>query len=157
MTAFPAAHEAAFLLAAVTDTGITIPVGEMLSGAAEYIGTLLAGLVVWSLRFLPAQIYALAMTSRVDQLLIRAIVFGVNSVAGAARDRVLTIEVGNRVLKEALTYALLHGGGLVKRFAGSPVDLAEKIWARLNVDETVSKPDFATIAAQVAMTLPQKP
>lgn len=152
MIPIAAAPEAAFLLA---DT-LTIPYGDMISGAADYAGTVLAGIVVWGLRFLPAQIYAMAMTARVDQLLIRAIIFGTNSVAGAARDKTLDIEVSNAVLKEALTFAIMHGGGMVKRFAGSPVDLAEKIWARLSVAEDVAKPDFATIAAQVAMALPAK-
>jgi hypothetical protein len=156
MSVTPAAFQAAFSLADATSV-VSIPVGDMIGSMADYIGTVLAGIIVWALRFLPAQIYAIAMTARVDQLLIRAIVFGTNSVAGAARGKTLSFDVSNAVLKEALTFAMLHGGAVVKRFAGSPVDLAEKIWARLSVDETVAKPDFATIAAQVAMTLPKQP
>lgn len=149
--------EAVFFLADAVPTAIvTIPWGAILADSAQYIAVLLAALVAWSLKFLPAQICAFLMTMRVDQLLTRAIVFGANSVAGAAPGQTLNINVANGVLKEALTFAILHGGAMVKRFAGSPVDLAEKIWARLPVDAAVAKPDFGTIAAQVALTLPAK-
>jgi hypothetical protein len=118
-----AALEAAFLMAqaspvVVEPDVVTIPYGEIISAAASYIATALIAVSMWALRFVPGQIRAMLMTMRVDQLLGKAIAFGVNATAGAVKDKVLTIEVSNRVLREALSYALLHGGPLVKRIAG---------------------------------------
>jgi hypothetical protein len=153
-----AALEAAFLMAqaspvVVEPDVVTIPYGEIISAAASYIATALIAVSMWALRFVPGQIRAMLMTMRVDQLLGKAIAFGVNATAGAVKDKVLTIEVSNRVLREALSYALLHGGPLVKRFAGSPVDIAEKLWARLEVAPEVSKPNFEAVASAVTLDL----
>jgi hypothetical protein len=153
-----AALEAAFLMAqaapvAVVPNVVVIPYGEILVAASGYIATALAAVVVWALRFLPGQARAASLTAGVDQLLAKAIAFGINATAGAVKNNVLTVEVSNRVLREALSYALLHGGPLVKKFAGSPVDIAEKLWARLEVAPEVSKPNFEAIASAVTITL----
>jgi len=158
MLEFPAALAALTLPAQLGDTTTTvqIPVSDVTGAVAQYVALALVGAFMWGFKFLPQQVCAMLMTMRVDQLLTRAVTFGINSVAGATKDRIISIDVGNRVLKEALTYALMHGGTLVKRFAGSPVDLAEKIWSRLELPADAVKPDFASIAAQVAVTLPAK-
>lgn len=157
MYAYAAAPEAAFLLAAVSPVNLgdplSIPYGDLLSTALDYIGTVLLAVVVWAFRFLPAQLYALAMTMRVDQLLTRAIVFGVNNVKSATRDKVLTVEVSNAVLREALSYALLHGGSLMKSFMGKPEEIAEKIWARLPVDAEAPKPNFGALAVETIVAI----
>lgn len=152
MTAYAAAPEAAFLLAAVSPVNLgdplSIPYGDILSDVLAYVGTALFAVVMWAFRFLPAQIYSLLMTMRADQLLAKAISFGINATKDATKDKVLTIDVSNAVLREALGYALLHGGPLVKKFMGDPADIAEKLYARLNVDAAVAKPDFATLSAR---------
>lgn len=132
-------------------TSVSVPIGDILGTMATYIALALSIAVTWGLRFLPGQWASLAKTAQVDQLLHKAIAYGINSVAGAEQGKTLTIPVGNAVLAQALTYALQHGPELTLQFAGSPVDLAEKIWARLNLAADVSKPDFYGIAAKVAI------
>jgi hypothetical protein len=90
------------------------------------------------------------MTMRVDQLLTRAIAYAMNTVAGAAEGKVLTIDVRNLVVKEAVTYALVHGGSLVKRFAGTPEELAEKIWSRMDLPQEASRPNLLGLSAQAS-------
>jgi hypothetical protein len=159
MITFAAAHEAAFLLAQAApsispENSVTIAWGEIFATAIQYIALILISLVAWSYRFLPARIRDLLLTMQVEQLLQKSIAFGLNSVAGAVKDKTLTVEVSNRVLREALTYALMHGGDIVKRFAGNPVDLAEKIWARMLVAENVTKPNFNVIAEVAVLKSP---
>jgi len=137
-------------------TTLNVPVGDIVGGTVGYLAVAIAAVTVWGLRFLPPQLYALALTLRVDQLLQRAVQFGVNAVAGAVDGKALSIDVGNAVLKEALAYAILHGGEMVQRFAGSPVDVAEKIWARLELAPEATKPDFAAIADAVEATMRPK-
>lgn len=146
---------------ATDPTAVVIPYGEYLSAAVPYIALVLSAVAMWSLRRLPGRWAALAnewlaigQTARVDQLLQKAISFGVNSVAGASKDKSLTVEIANPVLREALRYALEHAPELVAKFAGTPEALGEKIWARLNVAPEVAKPDIATTAAKVTMALP---
>lgn len=153
----PAAPEAAFLLAAVSPVNLgdplSIPYGDILSDVLAYVGTALFAVVMWAFRFLPAQIYSLLMTMRADQLLAKAISFGINATKDATKDKVLTIDVSNAVLREALGYALLHGGGLVKKFMGEPEEIAEKLYARLNVDAAVAKPNFGALAVETIVAV----
>lgn len=150
MSIDPAACGAAFSLAAVSPISfadpLAIPYGDILSGALGYISTILLAIIMWAMRFLPAQLYSLLMTMRVEQLLAKAVSFGANAVAGATKDKVLSVEIGNKVLREAVSYALDHGGPLLLRFMGTPAEVAEKVWARLDVAPEVTKPNFAVIA-----------
>ncbi len=157
-----AAPEAAFLLAQAAPTLPVAPVvpvepNTVVVPYGAYIDTalniLLAGVgtaVAWAFRWVPAQLQALLLTMRVDQLLIRSITYGINATSGAVKDKVVTFEVGNRVLREALTYAIIHGGSLVKNFMGTDAEIAQKIWSRLNVAETAPKPNFTEIATIAA-------
>jgi len=142
------------LAQATTDTTLSVPIGSIVGDVASYLALGLAGVVVWGLRFLPPQLYALAMTTRVDQLLTKAISYGLNVVRGASQDKVLTIDVGNLVLKEALAFALTHGPSLLKSWAGEPLQVAEKLWARLDLPADSQKPDFRAIIAEVKLSLP---
>lgn len=163
MLVFKTAAMAAFFIAvsgtvasADQTTTVSIPIGDIVGNVMGYVATGLSIVVVWALRFLPAQIYAIAMTARVDQLLGKAVAYGCNAVVGATRDKTLSFDVGNAVVKEALEYVLLHGAELVMKFAGEPIDIAEKIWARLSFDEATSKPDFKEIVVQASANIRTK-
>lgn len=137
-------------------TVLTIPYGEILTSLSGYLAIALMGAVAWGLRKLPAEWSAIAKTAQVEQLLERAIIYGINSVPGAARGKTVEMNVGSRVLKEALAYALIHSSDAVRAFIGSPIDMAEKIWSRLELGEDSYRPDFRAVVAQVALTLPDK-
>lgn len=150
MLAVPALAQAIDVQPVPVDTIVQVPIGSIADTVLDYIQVAMAGLVIWALRLLPPQLYALAMTMRVDQLLTRAIAYAMNTVAGAAEGKVLSIDVRNQVLKEAVTYALVHGGALVKKFAGTPEELAEKIWSRMDLPQEASAPNLMGISAQAA-------
>ncbi|SEQ70501.1 hypothetical protein SAMN05216548_1078 [Faunimonas pinastri] len=88
-----------------------------------------------------------------DQLIERMVGAGLNSVAGASRGKVLTAEIGNQVLAAALNYGFAQAP---KRLASyfdqghAGVAVAKAVYARLNMDEDASAPDFQAIVAQTA-------
>jgi hypothetical protein len=129
----------------VTDqASVTIPWGQWLSDLAPGILDLaLAGLAAgfaWICRKLPSSVVSLLSTLQVEQLLARAVTYGINAVAGAEHDKVLSVKVGNEVLAEAITYAEDHAPAWLMSFIGTPEQLAAKLIARLKLssDATVT-------------------
>lgn len=135
---------------------VTIPIGDIMSGLLGYVWVALAGFVAFGLRKLPPQLNALAMTMRVDQLLTRAIAFGINSTPGASPGKTIEINMVNPVLRTMVSYAMRHGPALVMQFIGTPAELAEKIYSRLDLPSDAAKPNFVTLANEVENTLPRK-
>jgi hypothetical protein len=143
-------------------TIVQVPVGSWATTALGYLALSLGGVVVWGFRFLPPQLYALAMTVRADQLMQKGLAFAINSAAGKIpQGAVWTIDVRNDILRDFVVYLLAHGSDAVKAFIGTPADMAEKGFARLAtpaVDATgntqptplpaTPKPDFVRIGAQ---------
>lgn len=125
---------------------VAIPIGAWINDALMVLLAGLGTIVAWAFRWLPARWNAILMTAQADQLLTKAIAYGINAVAGAAKDKTLSIEVSNRVLREAVTYAIVHGSDAVKEFLGTPEDIAEKVFARLSAAPEVVKPDIEGIA-----------
>lgn len=123
----------ALALAAET-TSISVPVGSWISEAGIFIGPLLAAAALWLVRKLPAQIASILIAARVDQLLQKAIDYAINSVAGAAKDKALSVDVGSAVVAQAVQYAIDHGPGWMIGWMGGADMIREKIIARLNVD-----------------------
>jgi hypothetical protein len=117
---------------------VVIPYGDWLAAAAGNINTILAALAMWALRKLPAHIVAIIKTAQLDQVLLKAIDFGVNRTAGAAKGRVLTINLANQVLAEAVGYVVDHGPGWLVAWAGGEQGIRDKIIARLDVEATVA-------------------
>lgn len=124
----------AFAALAQSATEVQIPLGTWLEQAAVFIGPLLAGAVLWLIRKLPAQVSAVLMTMRVDQLLQKAIDYAINATINATKDKPLTIGVGNEVVTKAVQYAIDHGPGWLLSWLGGTEMLREKVIARLNVD-----------------------
>ena len=122
--------------AAATDTTVTFPVGEWiatLSSLAASIAYPLAAIVVaWAGRVLPSALTGYLGMIRVDQLLERAIGYGLTAVKGAAAGQTLTVDVGNQVLAAALRYAIDHAPHLVQ-WAGGEAAIKAKILSRLIV------------------------
>ena len=135
--------------AAVAGSFVALPWGDwtaaVLHFAGDNLGILVAAAVAALLRRLPGELANMLAVLRVEQLLDRAIGYGINTAAGAARGRVLRVDVGNAVLAEALRYAVAQAPALV-RWAGGPEGIAAKIWARLDLEGTAAAPDFAAAA-----------
>lgn len=118
-------------------TTVTVPWGAWLAAAAPDLTAALVAVALWLLRQLPSEISAHLRTQRVEQVLSRAIGYGLNSVAGAAHDRVLTVDVGSAVLSAALGYVVAHAPAWLVEWMGGEDDVAEKIWARLRIADDV--------------------
>lgn len=130
-------------------TTVIVPWGDIVGAIMPAAKILFMGGLLWvAMRFAPP-LYALMRTAQVEQLMSRAADFAFNAVPGAVKGREVTIDVGNEVLKEMLAYALAHGGEWLTQFAGTPAQIAEKAYARLNLPAEASKPDFEAVANEV--------
>jgi hypothetical protein len=141
----------AIALAAEAGTTVSIPVGTWVSDWMPIVSGGLAALVAWALRQLPSNLIAILGNGRVELLINNAIGYGLNAVAGAAKGKTLSADVGNKVLAEALQYAIDNAPGWLTTWAGGPEGLAKKIWGRLNLAEDAdgSIVQLVTATAQV--------
>lgn len=135
---------------AIADSHITIPIGDWLSELLVPLFAAIAGIITWLIRKLPSAAKAWLDTLRIEQLLDRAIAYGLNSVAGAAKGRTLTVDVHLPVLAYVLQYALDRIPATLLKWVGGPTSLAEMIWSRLDVDDTATRPDLQTLAEEIA-------
>lgn len=132
--------------AAPIDGEVTVPWGEWLGALIDAAYALILGFLLWLLRKVPKNIVdmvnAIAQAlgqGGVNELLGKAVDYGINVTQGAVRDQKMTIKVGNEVLERATEYALRHAPGLVAKYGGLAT-LREKIIARLNLDGEAGVP-----------------
>lgn len=146
-------HHAALAADTAPATGETTKVtwtyGATIAQCASAIGTLLFAGVMWALRLLPSQVYAVIVSMRADQLLQKAIDYGINMVTAATKDKALTADVGNAVLAQALQYVIDHAPDWLQSWMGGPDAIAQKIVARLNLASD-AVPDVSAAVANVA-------
>lgn len=134
------------LTAYAPDGRVDVPWGDWLSEALKALLALAGALALWLLRRLPStMVSALDMFAgmlgqgRANELLEKAVAYGVNVTAGAVKGKTLTVNVGNEVMERALEYALRHAPQLVAKLGGIAV-IREKIIARLDLDESAAIP-----------------
>lgn len=143
-----------------TDTSVSIPWGSWLSsGAGALIEVLVAALVAavtWLASKVSTPIATLLKTLLTEQLLQRAVTYGINAVAGAAHDKELSIKVSNDVVRTALQYAISHGPAWLISWLGTPDHIAEMIIARLKLEPgaAVSLTGTDVVDASEASTAP---
>lgn len=145
------------------DTIVKVPVGSWVGDIVTLWGAAIVSYVVYLLRGAMAglgpRINSILLTMQADQLMNRALVYAINAVVGATKDKVWTIDVRNQVLKEVTTFALVHGSDAVKAFMGKSADIAEMGFSRIDAQPVgaepkptvlpdAPKPDFVVIAAQ---------
>ncbi len=135
-----------------TGSVVAIRWGELLLTHADTIVYLIVSGLLWSARGLPAEWQARLKTARADQLLTHAVRYGVNAVAGASADKVLTVHVASPVAASALAYAIDKGPSALIRWMGGPTAVAEMIWARLDVSPEAGRPDLESLAGRVLAT-----
>lgn len=116
------------------DGAITVPWGQWVADWAPLIGSALAALVTWGFRQLPGNLVAILGNGRVELLINNAIGYGLNAVKDAAKGKTLSADVGNKVLAEAMQYAIDNAPGWLLTWAGGPEGLAKKIFGRLDLD-----------------------
>jgi hypothetical protein len=117
-----------------SDGKVTIEYGGWVSKALDFVYPILIAVIVWLFRQLPAQVVSILEMLRVEQLIARAVDYGINTVKGATKDKKLEIPVANQVIEAAADYAAAQASTLVERFGGLEA-LKQKILARLTVVE----------------------
>lgn len=132
-------------------TKVTWAYGATIAQWAGAIGTLIFAFVTWLLRKLPAQIYAVVVSVRADQLLQKGIDYAINMVKDATKDKALTAEVHNAVLAKALQYVIDHSPDWLTSWMGGPDAIAQKIIARLNLAPD-AVPDVNAAVSSVTKT-----
>lgn len=128
-------------------TKVTWAYGATVSQWAGAIGTLILAGVTWALRLLPAQIYAIMVSLRADQLIQKGIDYAINMVVGASKDKSLSVDVHNQVLATALQYVIDQAPGWLQSWMGGPDQIAQKIVARLNLAPDAVPDVNAAVAA----------
>lgn len=119
---------------AATATEVTVAYGDLLQQASGVILTLAAAAMAWAFRALPPSILTLIKVWQVDQLLAKAIEYGINTVVGASKDRTLTFDMGNAVLAKAVQYVVDHAPGWLIAWAGGPEMIRQKLIARMDIE-----------------------
>lgn len=133
--------------AASDTTKVTWAYGATLAQWASAAGTLLFAVAMWALRKLPAQVGSILITAKVDQILQKGIDYAINMVVGATKDKALSVDVGNKVLAQALQYVLDHAPDWLTAWMGGPDQIAQKIIARLNLAPDAVPDASAAVAA----------
>lgn len=130
--------------AAETGT-VTVPYGDWLAALLAYSRDAIIAFVVAGLgyasRNLPGAIGAMIETFRVEQLLKRAVDYGIAAAAGAAKGQTLTIPVANEVIRQAVQYATDNAPSLASRLGET---LQPKVIARLSGHPDVILPANAS-------------
>src|SRR6266705_1401406 len=94
---------------------VTIPYGDWIKAATDILGVAIwPALAAWLAKLvgnshLPAALITLIKTLLADQLLGKAVAWGLNSVAGATAGKRLSVHIANQVVAEAVQYAVDHG------------------------------------------------
>ena len=117
------------------DGQVSIPWGDYLAASASTLVTLAASALAAALAMLPASINSMIKTWRVEQLLQNAIAYGINTVAGAAKGQTMSVPVANKVLEQALEYAIENGSASIIKWMGGEGAIERKIVARLDLEK----------------------
>lgn len=147
MRAFPkaAALAAAVLVLSVAvafgaDTTVTLPWGDWLNAilaeAMTFIGVLLMAIITFAASKLPPAAQAFITAERikqVEQVLERAIGFGINSLGEKVKGQTISVDVKNEVVEQALQYVIDHAPQKLIDWMGGIDAIREKIIARLPV------------------------
>ena len=144
-----------------TDTAVvTIPYGSWLTSAAagiqEIVLSVIMAVIAFACRRLPAAVGAVIKGLLTQQLVERAIAFGVSTVAGATAGKTLSVPVGNAVLANALNYVVSHAPGWFLTWAGGEQAIRDHIIALLPMEEAASLAP-ATSTAIAAQPTPVAP
>lgn len=144
---------------AVTDTVVQIPIGTWADYVLPAAGAIALAAVVWLISYLPAPVVAILKTAQVEQILQRAIDFAINMVQGATKDRVLEVDVGNAVVKQAADYVIKYGPKWLIDFLGGETGIRDRIIARLDISPKAGMEPSAVIAGAQAIpgTIPTAP
>lgn len=132
--AFPLGMAFAQTVTVPPATTVVLPIGDWLTAIAAWIGPVILAVIAWIFRKIPKAWAATLLAAHADQLLDKAIMYGINAVAGAEKGKTLSVSVGNAVLAEALSYALSKAPGWFISWLGGATSIQQMIIARLQLE-----------------------
>lgn len=131
---------------------INVPYGDAIKWVFDNFNTLIItvilALVARVVALLPGPIGTLVNTLLTEQVLKRAIDYGINAVEGATSEGELSIPVGSAVLANAVNKVLASSPSWLINWMGGTDGISAKIFARLHL---VSNATVATIAPAAAV------
>lgn len=130
-------------------TKVTWAYGAVIQQWASALSAVAMVAITWLLRNLPTQVYSILVSARVDQLLKKSVDYGINMVAGAAKDRSLTVDVQNEVLARAIQYVIDNAPKWLQSWMGGPEQIANKIIARLDIPADSPPIDVKAVLSHV--------
>lgn len=135
-----------------SDTTVVVPIGnwvsELLTSGAALIGSLALAAFAWFLRKIPKAVADALRVAQVEQIIQRGVDYGISAVAGATKDKALTVDVGSKVLAQAANYAVQQAPAWFLGFVGGPENLRQMILARLKMDSTASAQSMDVLPPQ---------
>lgn len=131
----------------VQDPVVTIPYGQWIVALQELATPILLAVLAFLMRSLPESIVSIIRTAKVDQLLVKGIQAGINQVAGAAKDKKMTIPIANEVVRKVVQYAVNEGPAWLINWMGGPEGIKAKVIARIQVvDGSAIDPDAINVS-----------
>lgn len=140
-----------------SDTIVQIPIGTWADYILPALAAVLLAALIWGVSKLPIQ--AIFKTLLTEQVLSKAVDFGINMVQGATKDKVLEVDVGNAVVKSAADYVIKYGPKWLIDFLGGETGIKDRIIARLDITPKAGLEPSAVIAGAQAIpgTIPTAP
>ncbi|WP_176083104.1 hypothetical protein [Martelella sp. HB161492] len=122
--------------ASAADGSFSISWGDLVASNIDTIAMVVVAVILWLAGKTGLKQYL--YTKSAEQLLAKAITYGFNSVAGAAKGKALTIDTGNAVVNTILNYVLSKGPGWLITWMGGEAAIMEMIIARLDLGAEIS-------------------
>ena len=110
----------------------------MIVEVAHIVAAIAYGAIPILIGFLPGVWRIAAQTFGGEAILRNAVDYALNAVEGAAKDRVLTVEVGSAVLAVALQRVVDVAPRWLVQALGGPAGIREKLFRRLNLEPAAS-------------------
>lgn len=152
------------IAAAKEDTSVTIEWGNMLNYAVKTLSAVLAtallAILTYASTFIPGfagLAFKVFLSNYAEKLIQNLTDYAVNAVAGATKDKKLTIGVGSEVIAAAIQRALTlqNEDKLLKwviSLLGGPAGIGEKVFRKIDMVEGATEAN--TLAPAVASAAP---
>ena len=143
---------------AAPDTSISVPLGNWAADALTFIGSVIlavmGGVLTWVLTLIPSTLRAYIkdqQIKQVEQLLARAVEYGINAVSGAVKGQHLDVDIGSAVVAQAAQYAIDHGPEKLIAWLGGPDRIKEMVLARIPLEQAAAADEVLAKSPPVAV------
>ena len=132
---------------------ISVPYGEWITAAMQAAVTIavpaLTGAVIYVVHKIAPRLRHTLSEQAVEQAVQEATDYVLNAVDGAAKGRMLTIEVGSHVIAKATQRVIDRGPYWLLNRAGGPYGIAERVFQRLHLEPRATEANTLVAAAAI--------